>query len=286
MSYEIKKLVSIPKRLAEISDPPKELYIAGKLPDMDDPELRFLAVVGSRKHSNYGRAACEKIIEGLAGYPIVIVSGLALGMDTIAHESAMRNNLLTLSVPGSGLHEKFLYPKSNFALAKEILKRGGCLLSELPPESIAAEWTFPRRNRIMAGISHAVLLIEAEEKSGTLITARLAMDYNRDVLVVPGDIGSRTSVGTNRLLKEGAHPCLGSKEVLEILGFQEQERTGKSYDNCTPEELAVLELLYEPMPKELLMQKYPGSATDLNMFLSLLEIKGHIKETMGEIRKI
>ncbi len=286
MSYEIKRLGVIPKRLAEIPDPPKELYSVGDLPDFDDPEIKFLAVVGSRKHSSYGRAACEKIIEGLSGYPIVIVSGLALGIDTIAHETALRNGLATLSVPGSGLDEKFLYPKSNFALAKEILKRGGSLLSELPPKTAAMEWTFPRRNRIMAGLSDAVLLIEAEEKSGTLITARLGMDYNRDVLVVPGEIGSRTSIGTNRLLKEGAHPCLGSKEILEILGFQEQENAGKSYANCTTEELAILELLYEPMPKELLMQKYPGSVTDLNMFLSLLEIKGHIKETMGEIRKI
>lgn len=286
MAYEIRELESIPRRLLEIPEPPKELYATGNLPDFDNPELKFLAIVGSRKHTNYGRAACEKIIQGLAGYPIVIISGLALGIDTIAHESAMRAGLVTLSVPGSGLGENVLYPKSNFGLAKEILKRGGSLLSELPPQTRAAEWTFPRRNRIMAGIADAVLLIEAEEKSGTLITARLAMDYNRDVLVVPGDIGSSSSIGTNRLLKEGAHPCLGAKEVLEILGFQEQENTGKIYSDCTPEEIVILELLYEPMPKELLMQKYKGSATDLNMFLSLLEIKGHIKETMGEIRKI
>lgn len=286
MAYEIRKLESIPRRLLQIPEPPKELYAVGPLPDFEDPEIKFLAVVGSRKHTNYGRAACEKIIEGLAGYPIVIVSGLALGIDTIAHETAMKTGLKTLSVPGSGLDEKFIYPKSNFGLVKEILKRGGSLLSEFTPKTGGAEWTFPRRNRIMAGLSDAVLLIEAEEKSGTLITSRLAMDYNRDVLVVPGDIGSPTSIGTNRLLKEGAHPCLGAKEVLEILGFQEQENLGKSYDNCTPEEIEILELLYEPMPKELLMQKYKGSATDLNMFLSLLEIKGHIKETMGEIRKI
>lgn len=286
MAYEIRKLESIPRRLLEIPEPPKELYVTGNLPDFDNPELKFLAIVGSRKHTNYGRSACEKIIQGLAGYPIVIISGLALGIDTIAHESALRNGLRTLSVPGSGLDENALYPKSNFGLAKEILKRGGSLLSEFSAQTRAAEWTFPRRNRIMAGLADAVLLIEAEKKSGTLITARLAMDYNRDVLVVPGDIGSPSSIGTNRLLKEGAHPCLGAKEVLEILGFQEQINVGKSYDNCTPEEIEILELLYEPMPKELLMQKYKGSVTDLNMFLSLLEIKGHIKEIMGEIRKI
>jgi DNA processing protein len=138
----------------------------------------------------------------------------------------------------------------------------------------------------MAGLSDAVLLIEAEEKSGTLITARLAMDYNRDVLVIPGMITSSASFGTNKLLKDGAHPCLGSKEVLEILGFKEQEKIEKGYDDCMAEEKVVLELLFEPKSKELLLHEYSGSSSELNTLLSLLEIKGHIKEEMGEIRRI
>jgi DNA processing protein len=120
----------------------------------------------------------------------------------------------------------------------------------------------------------------------TKVTAISAMEYNRDVLVVPGEIFRENSRGTNKLLKEGAHPCLGAKEVLEILGFKENDIKQKNYENCSEEELEILKLLYEPMPKELLMQKYKGTANDLNMFLSLLEIKGHIKETMGEIRKV
>lgn len=284
MIQKIKVLSTIPQKLQEISDPPKKLYLEGELPK--NPELKYLAVVGSRNFTTYGKMACEQIIAGLAGYPIVIISGLALGIDAIAHESAMKNGLLTMAIPGSGISEKAISPKTNFHISRKILEKGGCILSEFEPEFTATVWSFPRRNRIMAGLSDAVLLIEAQEKSGTLITARLAMEYNRDVLVVPGEIFSKTSIGTNKLIKEGAHPCLGSKEVLEILGFKEQENSGKSYDNCTPEELAILELLYEPMPKEMLMQKYKGSATDLNMFLSLLEIKGHIMETMGEIRKI
>ncbi len=284
MIQKIKVLSTIPQKLQEINDPPKKLYLEGELPK--NPELKYLAVVGSRNFTTYGKMACEQIIAGLAGYPIVIISGLALGIDAIAHESAMKNGLLTMAIPGSGISEKAISPKTNFHISRKILEKGGCILSEFEPEFTATVWSFPRRNRIMAGLSDAVLLIEAQEKSGTLITARLAMEYNRDVLVVPGEIFSKTSIGTNKLIKEGAHPCLGSKEVLEILGFKEQENSGKSYDNCTPEELAILELLYEPMPKEMLMQKYKGSATDLNMFLSLLEIKGHIMETMGEIRKI
>lgn len=283
MVQKIKVLSNIPEKLKEITDPPKKLYLEGELPS---PELKYLAVVGSRNFTTYGKMACQKIIEGLAGYPIVIISGLALGIDAIAHEAAIKNGLLTMALPGSGISEKVIAPRTNFLLSREILKHGGCILSEFEPEFHAAVWSFPRRNRIMAGLSDAVLLIEAQEKSGTLITARLAMEYNRDVLVLPGSIFSDTSTGTNKLLKEGAHPCLGAKEVLEILGFKEQTVATKTYENCTAEEKEVLELLYEPMPKELLMQKYSGSATDLNMLLSLLEIKGHIKETMGEIQKI
>lgn len=284
MVQKIKVLSNIPKRLREINDPPKKLYLEGELPT--NPGLKYLAVVGSRKYTTYGKMACQKIIDGLAGYPIVIISGLALGIDAIAHEAALKNNLLTIAMPGSGIAEKVISPRTNYFLSREILKKGGCIISELEPEMMGANWTFPRRNRLMAGLSDAVLLIEAQEKSGTLITARLAMEYNRDVLVLPGSIFSDTSIGTNKLLKDGAHPCLGAKEVLEILGFKENTAATKTYENCTAEEKEVLELLYEPMPKELLMQKYPGSPTDLNMLLSLLEIKGHIKETMGEIQKI
>lgn len=284
MPQTIRVLSTIPEKLKEISDPPKKLYIEGELPT--DPNLKYLAVVGSRNFTTYGQLACQHIIDGLAGYPIVIVSGLALGIDAIAHESALRNGLLTIAMPGSGIAEKVISPRTNFLLSREILKKGGCIISELEPEMIGANWTFPRRNRLMAGLCDAVLLIEAKEKSGTLITARLAMEYNRDVLVVPGEIFSATSKGTNELIKNGAHPCLSAKEVLEMLGFKEQEKIAKTYDDCTDIEKKLLELLYEPAPKESLLLRYDGSATDFNMALSLLELKGHIKETMGEIRKV
>ncbi len=283
MVQVIKLLHEIPERLREINDPPKKLYIEGNLPKGD---FKYLAVVGSRNFTSYGKAACEEIIAGLTGYPIVIISGLALGIDAIAHEAALRHGLLTMALPGSGISEKAIAPRTNFLLSRKILQAGGCVMSELEPEAMAAVWTFPRRNRIMAGLCDAVLLIEAKEKSGTLITARLAMEYNRDVLVVPGEIFSETSKGTNKLLLDGAHPCLSAKEVLEMLGFKERELVEKTYDDCTDAEKAVLKLLYEPMAKESLLLQYEGSVTELNMALSLLELKGHIKETMGEIRKI
>ena len=185
----------LPSLLREIPDPPKKLYVRGELPSHD--EYKFLTVIGSRKFSIYGKQVCEHLIRGLAGYPIVIVSGLALGMDTIAHRAAIENNLKTLAVPGSGLDDKVIYPATNQPLAREILKHGGCLVSEFEPDFKATRWSFPQRNRTMAGISHAVLVIEAENISGTRITARLATDYNREVFAIPGSIFSPVSGGTN-----------------------------------------------------------------------------------------
>ncbi len=185
MSAVIKKLSEIPDRLREIHDAPKELFYQGEFPDAD---VKYLSVVGSRKFTTYGETACQEIIKGLEGYPIVIVSGLALGIDTIAHQTALRVGLKTIAVPGSGLGDKVLYPRSNMSLRDSILKAGGCMLSEFKEDFAVTNWSFPMRNRIMAGLSHAVLIIEAEEKSGSLITARLGMEYNRDVLVLPGSI--------------------------------------------------------------------------------------------------
>ncbi len=122
-----KKESKIPPRLQEIPQPPKKLYLKGNLPDFE--EYKFLTVVGSRKHTTYGREACEKIIEGLRGYKIVIVSGLALGIDTIAHQSALKSELITIAVPGSGISEEVLYPRNNLFLAREIVDHGGALLS-------------------------------------------------------------------------------------------------------------------------------------------------------------
>ena len=283
MDQKIVKLAKIPEKLKEIPKPPKHLYIEGVMPPED---FKYLAVVGSRKYSAYGKNVCEQIIRDLNGYPIVIVSGLALGIDTIAHEEAIKNNITTIAVPGSGLKSSVLYPKTNFYLSRKIIQKGGCLISEFEPDFRATTWSFPQRNRIMAGLCDAVLVIEAQEKSGTLITARLAMDFNRDVLVVPGQIFSKNSEGTNKLIKEGAHPILSAKDILDILGIAEKNSSEKNYKDCNKEELLILKMLDEPMSKEELVEIYNGDISTLNITLSLLEIKGYIKETMGEIHKI
>ncbi|MEZ4103400.1 MAG: DNA-processing protein DprA [Candidatus Paceibacterota bacterium] len=278
----IEEFKNIPYRLKEIADPPKKLYIQGNFPD---EEMKFLTVVGSRRHSAYGKMVCEKLIEKLAGYPIVIVSGMALGIDAIAHESALRAGLKTIAIPGSGLDPKVLYPKSNFKLSKKILEAGGCLLSEFEPDFKATNWSFIQRNRIGAGISDAVLLIEAEEKSGTLTTARLATDYNRDVLVIPGNINSPTSKGTNELLRLGAIPVLKSADILEVLDLEQKEAKEKNID-LPEEEMSIFNLLKEPKTKEEISILSGKPITEVNILVTMLEIRGVIKQSEGKIHRV
>src|SRR3989339_1250495 len=215
MSGEIIKLSKqdFPEKLLEIPQPPKQLFIRGNLPDWENS--KFVAVVGSRKYTNYGKEACEKIISGLRGCDVTIISGLAIGIDSIAHKSALEAKLKSIAVPGSGLNSSVIYPSINKKLADEIVQSGGCLLSEFEPDFQATTWSFPQRNRIMAGLSDAVMVIEAEIKSGTLITSRLATDYNRDVFAVPGSIFSPNSSGPNMLIRLGATPVTSSADILE-----------------------------------------------------------------------
>jgi DNA processing protein len=285
---EIKKLPKnkFPKALLEIPQPPKDLFIIGELPD---PNLIYLCVVGSRKFTSYGREACEKIIAGLKGYPIVIVSGFAMGIDTISHKKAMQIGLKTLVFPGSGLSAEAMYPKTNVRLMEEVVQNGGCLISEFEPDFKATQWSFPMRNRLMAGISKAVLIIEAEERSGTIITARLTTEYNRDLLVVPGSIFSPNSKGVNRLLRAGATPITCSEDVLEALGFElekDTEKQAKLFFDLSPEEKRVTNLLREPVPRDELIRAMKMPTPTANALLSVMEIKGIIKEEIGEIRLV
>lgn len=287
MTYHIRKLseAEFPSQLLEIPQPPKELWVAGALPP---PDTVLLTVVGARKHSAYGREACETLIAGLAGYDIAIVSGLAMGIDGIAHESAMRAGLRTVAVPGSGIDPKVLYPKAHKHLAERIIDAGGALLSEYHPDTPAAPWTFPQRNRIMAGFARATLLIEAGEKSGTLITARLAADYNRELMAVPGSIFSILSKGTNQFIALGATPVSSSEDVLRVLGFAPEETKPTESLNLSlfpDDERAILELLSEPMPREMIFDALEISASEANVTLMKLEIAGHIVDTPEGVRR-
>lgn len=283
MAYSIRQLKALefPTLLEEIPSPPENLFCAGELPKKEN---KLLCVVGSRKNTSYGRETCEKLIQGLSGYPITIVSGLALGIDSIAHESAIKNDLQTIAVPGSGLEPKVLYPQSHLRLAEKIISNGGGMLSEFEPSFKATPWSFPQRNRIMAGMSHGVLVVEASEKSGTLITARLALDYNRDVFVVPGDIFSQTSKGSNGFLRLGAEPVTSSEDILKALGFEVKEKE-KLIDlsELSEDEIKIVELLNEPIERDEIVRILNLPASRINIALTSLEIKGLVSESMGEI---
>ncbi len=269
-----------PSALREINDPPEALYLEGTLPAEN---YTYLTVVGSRRYSRYGQDASEKLIAGLTGYPIAVVSGLAIGLDTIAHHAALAAGLPTIAVPGSGLDRAVLHPPSNRRLADQIIEAGGALLSELEPREPAGVHTFPRRNRLMAGLAKAVLVIEAGAKSGTLITARLALEYNRDVLAIPGSIFAPTAFGTNQLIRQGAGAITNSEELLEALGFTPETTTRPAMELSPVEEKVIEFLTIEPRSRDELIKQLSLPPAEANSLLALLEIKGLIKESLGEI---
>ncbi|AKM84192.1 MAG: hypothetical protein UR58_C0001G0475 [Candidatus Campbellbacteria bacterium GW2011_OD1_34_28] len=286
MDYEIKKLSKeyFPEKLLEIPQPPKQIFVKGEIPNWDD--TKFVTVIGSRKYTSYGKEVCEKIISGLKGHNITIISGLAVGIDSIAHRSALKNNLKTIAVPGSGLDNSVIYPSINKSLAEEIVNSGGCLLSEFENNFKATQWSFPQRNRIMAGLSDVILVIEAGEKSGTLITARMGLDYNKEIAVVPASIFIDGAKGSNKLLRQGAVPITCTDDLLEILGISSEKESGQKIlllENFSEEEKEILLLLNEPLSRDEIAQKSLIPISELNSVISLLEIKGVIKEVGGEI---
>ena len=286
MKFNLKILEgkNIPKNLLEIPQPPKKLYLAGKLPEEN---IVCLAVVGSRKATTYGKDVVKKLISGLKGYPIAIVSGLAVGIDALSHEAALDAGLFAVAFPGSGISEEVFFPPTSLKLAERIINSGGCIISEFEPDLKAAFYTFPMRNRLVAGLPKAALIIEAQEKSGTLITARMALDYNKEVLAVPGPISSDFSKGTNRLIRQGATPITSSDDILEALGFKidKESKQQNLFGDARPEEKKVLKLLEEPLERDDLIREMKLPTSEANSLLSVMEIKGLIKEEMGEIRK-
>ncbi len=278
-------------RLQELHKQPQELFIIGKLPDVSLDEYgratpRILTIVGSRNHTTYAEDVVRNLVESLKGKPVVIVSGLALGIDTLAHKHALKNNLPTIAIPGSGLDKRVLYPRTNVSLAETIVQSGGALISELDTLSKATKWTFPSRNRIMAALSDVVLVIEAQEKSGTLITARQALELGRDIGVVPGNIFSENSKGTNELARVGAHIITSREDLFDVLHLSYEHSEEKDMSQLSPEELLIMNLLKEPMSKDELLSLSELPTHIFLTALSSLEMNGYIQETFGEVRKV
>jgi DNA processing protein len=273
-----------PKQLLEIPQKPKQLWIRGTLPPAG---TKFLTVVGSRAMTRYGQEACQKLISGLAGYPISIVSGLALGVDTCAHKAALAAGLHTLALPGSGLNDDVLYPRSNRSFAKEILEKGGCLISEYAPDTASRIHFFPERNRLMVGLADAVLVIEAGEKSGTLITARLASEYNRELLCVPHRIGDPHSFGPHLFIRLGAALVCEPLHILEALKIPPRETSSTLAPTDLEDiEITIWNILEEPKTRDEILRAHKQGAGELLTALVALELRGFIREEFGAWHRV
>lgn len=208
-----------PEQLRNIYDPPIKLYVLGNKQIL---KQKGIAIVGSRKCSEYGKKVALQFAKSLSENGVNIISGLAVGIDTYAHLGTLQvveccglNKGKTISVLGSGLDE--IYPKENINLAKQIIKSGGCIISEYSIGTKPEKLNFPKRNRIISGLSKGVVIIEASEKSGSLITAEFALEQGREVFAVPGSVFSLTSVGTNNIIKQGAKLVTSYEDVLDEL---------------------------------------------------------------------
>jgi DNA processing protein len=273
-----------PLFLREIFDPPCVLYCQGRAEAMQGPAV---AVVGTRKASPYGRAVAERLAEDLASRGVVIVSGLALGIDAIAHAGALKGGR-TVAVLGSGLNE--LYPRAHRRLAEKIAENGA-VISEFPLDTDPFAANFPRRNRVISGLSLAVVVVEAAKKSGSLITAGFGLDQGREVMAVPGNVTSDVSRGANWLIQRGAKLVSGWEDVAEELPppvremlLAEREGATRPLPLLTDEEDVVYKLLTPDAltPVDDLVERCGLSVTEVLTVLLNLEIKGLIVSSPGQ----
>jgi len=276
---------NFPPLLREIPSPPTILYGRGNLKLLKEKTL--LAVVGTRKPTQYGLEATSVLVRELTEAGIIIVSGLAMGIDARAHDTAIENKGRTIAVLGSGVDQNSIFPPENRNLARRLLESNGAIISEYAPTTPAVKEHFPARNRIISGLSQGVLVIEAREKSGALITARLALDQNREVFALPGSIFSLVSVGPNRLLKQGAKAVVSVQDILEELGIDYNKVRNENNGLLNEKEQLLLELLAEPLGVDLIKEKSGLDISTIIASLSLLELKGRVSNLGGNTyRKI
>ncbi|TSC68937.1 MAG: DNA processing protein [Parcubacteria group bacterium Gr01-1014_66] len=266
---------SFPSPLREIPQPPIMLYGRGE--KLNEQNI-MIGIVGTRRPTTYGVQAAQQLGEQVARAGMTIVSGLAVGIDTIAHKAALENHTPTIAVVGSGLHPAVLFPSQNIPLADHITNAGGTIISEYAPQTPAAREYFPLRNRIISGLSRGILVIEARERSGALITARIALEQNRDVFALPGSIFSPTSLGANRLIQEGAKLVLHADDICQDWGLPLSSSPALSLDALDNDARTVINLLEQEMTLDEVCEKIQHMDTPQVMsLLSLLELKGYIK---------
>jgi DNA processing protein len=269
---------SYPFLLSQISSPPKSLYVRGDETLLNSQYL--IAVVGTRTMTEYGRKVLREIIPALVRAGAVIVSGLAFGVDAFAHEVTLDSGGKGIAVLGSGVD--CIFPRFNERLAHRLLAAGGSIVSEHPPGTEPRKQFFPARNRIISGLSKAVLVIEAGERSGALITSKFALDQDREVYALPGDISAENSKGTNRLIAQGATPILSAEQLLESLQLsidwsRQKEPVQLQFD--TDDEKLIYECLQAPQSIDEMTKNTKLALSVINQVLTLMEIKGLVRKT-------
>ncbi len=265
-----------PENLREIDFPPPVLYVSGALQAVDDWAV---AIVGTRRASAYGREVAQRLAAELTQHGVTVVSGLALGVDAVAHGAAMEAGGRTIAVLGSGLDQ--VYPARNRGLATQMIAGSGAVVSEYALGVRPEARNFPPRNRIISGLSRAVIVVEAGTRSGALITAKFAAEQGRDVLAVPGNILHAGSVGCNELIREGATPLLTVDDVLERLDIERQQaqRSVRQSVPAEPQEAQILQhLSADPSHVDEIVRQSALPSSQVNSLLTLMELKGLVRQ--------
>lgn len=283
ISYIVKGDKLYPKNLKELDDAPVVLYSLGKLSIFDE---NAVAIVGTRKMTYYGKEVTEKFSSELASLGITIISGLARGIDSVAHRSALNMGGRTIAVIASGLDN--IYPPENIKLANDIVKSGGAILSEYPLGYPALPVNFPSRNRIVSGLSKAVVVIEGYKKSGTLLTASSAAQQGKTVFAVPGQITSPMSEAPHYLLQNGAKWAFCPKDILDELSLEvkvDRDKVAKVLPDSRDEEKIIKLLEAEPLHLDELVRISGGNVSKISSTLMSMRLKGLVKEVGGGVYK-
>lgn len=269
-----------PPLLTQIHKPPAQLYYRGDISLLNHPNL--LAVVGSRKINMYSRQAMQKLLPPCIRSGVVIVSGMAYGVDSVAHRLCIETGAPTIAVLGCGVDDASLYPRGNKTLAQEILKTGGLIISEYKPGTPAYIGQFPARNRIIAGLCRATLIVQAAKRSGSLITARLTLESNREVLAIPGPITDPSCEGTNILIRDGAQPILESTDILSLFEIEEGKQEDMHYEQLREDlQIIIAVLSFSPLYIDDIALASNVSVAEASAALLELEMIGAVSNMGG-----
>ena len=283
MSSEIKTITikdkEYPGKLKKIPNPPQALYVRG---DLSIAKKNCFAIVGARRCSSYGKQIAMEIAGDLAEAGIIIVSGMAKGIDTAAHQGCLERKGKTIAVLGTGIDEKSIYPQENLKLSREIIKTGGAVISEFSADTPGYKSNFPSRNRIISGLCSGILIVEAKHKSGALITARNALEQNKKLFAIPGPIHILNSQGTNSLIKQGKAKLVESaQDILKELNLQKlnfQYNKKQEIKGANKQENLILSALKQgAMDIDKIIEKTKLQPQEVAGTLSVLEIRNKVR---------